>query len=195
MTFHPQYPTRLLSGSEDELCCIFELTESTEEDALKTVVNVECTVKSAGFWGEDNLNIFCISNTEGLSLWDSKSAERIFNSNDIRPELSRIVGVQIDYIINCYYDFSLHKLCCLTGTHDGNCYCFTIENDGIFLLYNLLNGHKSDIRYAYIHINKNIYTCGEDGILCIWSLNNIPKYNSFGVSGGKSIRKIIRKPY
>lgn len=201
LLFYPKYPTRLISGSEDNLCCIFELTEKTEDDALKTVINTECSVRNLGFWGDNDLYIWIITHTQGLSLWSTITAERIYNYDDLRIEFNKILEINhnvVDYLISCYYDKESKNLLCFSGNHSGDCFIFIINNDGILLGDKLLRGNKSDIRYVYIHdCDKSIYICGEDGILSKWEygVNNNNRYKRSGISGGKSIKKLDRKPY
>lgn len=204
LLFYPKYPTRLVSGSEDNLCCIFELTEKTEDEALKTVINTECSVRSIGICGDNDLYIWVITHSQGLSVWSTITAERIYNFDDIRIDFNKIlndkgINNEVNYVISCYYDKESKNLLCLSGNHVGDCFIFVINNDGISFFDQLLKGNKSDIRYSYIHDkDKSIYICGEDGILCRWEFgikSDNSGYKKNPLCGGKSVRKIDRKPY
>eukprot|EP00752_Nemacystus_decipiens_P008247 g7374.t1 len=82
--FHPHKRSFMLTGSEDGLMCFFDTEVSIEEDALDSVMNAECPVRSVGFFGPEGEGVYCCSNTETLSLWHAAGAQRIKDFGDVR---------------------------------------------------------------------------------------------------------------
>ncbi|CAN0282665.1 unnamed protein product, partial [Laminaria digitata] len=82
--FHPTKRSFMLTGSEDGLMCFFDTGVSTEEDALDSVMNAECAVRSVGFFGPEGEGVYCCTNTETLSLWHASGAQRIKDFGDVR---------------------------------------------------------------------------------------------------------------
>lgn len=52
--------------------------------ALDSVMNAECAVRSVGFFGPEGEGVYCCSNTETLSLWHAAGAQRIKDFGDLR---------------------------------------------------------------------------------------------------------------
>eukprot|EP00586_Coscinodiscus_wailesii_P020574 CAMPEP_0172507840 /NCGR_PEP_ID=MMETSP1066-20121228/206978_1 /TAXON_ID=671091 /ORGANISM="Coscinodiscus wailesii, Strain CCMP2513" /LENGTH=284 /DNA_ID=CAMNT_0013285543 /DNA_START=63 /DNA_END=914 /DNA_ORIENTATION=- len=75
LRFHPTNPSLLLSASEDGLVCLFDTSRPSEEDALRSVMNVECPVRDAGFFGGEG--VYCLTGSETLSCWHGESAMRV----------------------------------------------------------------------------------------------------------------------
>ncbi|CAB1107628.1 unnamed protein product [Ectocarpus sp. CCAP 1310/34] len=82
--FHPHKRSFMLTGSEDGLMCFFDTEVSLEEDALDSVMNAECPVRSVGFFGPEGEGVYCCTNTESLSLWHAAGAQRIKDFGDVR---------------------------------------------------------------------------------------------------------------
>ncbi|CAM9142616.1 unnamed protein product [Ectocarpus sp. 4 AP-2014] len=82
--FHPHKRSFMLTGSEDGLMCFFDTEVSLEEDALDSVMNAECPVRSVGFFGPEGEGVYCCTNTETLSLWHAAGAQRIKDFGDVR---------------------------------------------------------------------------------------------------------------
>lgn len=52
--------------------------------ALDSVMNAECAVRSVGFFGPEGEGVYCCTNTETLSLWHAAGAQRIKDFGDLR---------------------------------------------------------------------------------------------------------------
>lgn len=52
--------------------------------ALDSVMNAECAVRSVGFFGPEGEGVYCCTNTETLSLWHAAGAQRMNDFGDIR---------------------------------------------------------------------------------------------------------------
>ncbi|CAM9964319.1 unnamed protein product, partial [Choristocarpus tenellus] len=84
VVWHPAKPMQLVTASEDGLMCLIDTAISSEEEALESVMNAECPVRTVGFYGPHRDHLFCCTNTETLSLWHPQDAQRIADLRDIR---------------------------------------------------------------------------------------------------------------
>ncbi|CAM9407447.1 unnamed protein product [Hapterophycus canaliculatus] len=82
--FHPHKRSFMLTASEDGLMCFLDTEVSIEEDALDSVMNAECAIRSVGFFGPQGEGVYCCTNTETLSLWHAAGAQRIKDFGDVR---------------------------------------------------------------------------------------------------------------
>lgn len=180
----------LASGSEDGLVSIYDTAQPNEESALKSVLNVEASIRNLDFFGpqnEQNVSpgIWCMTGNETMSVWHWDTAQRmcVYGDNDIRRRLTDVVqtdssvGSQfgsIDYLIGAEWNDQQQHLALLAGTSSGNTAIFYVSNDESFQLHgDLHSGHKGCVR-AYDwnpNYTTTIITGGEDARLCEWDKN------------------------
>lgn len=69
--FHPTQNHFLVSGDEDGLICAYDCTQMNDEDeAVVSVLNTEQSVSKLGFFGAQSDMLYCITQSEMLSLWN-----------------------------------------------------------------------------------------------------------------------------
>ena len=66
--------------------CLFDCRIPNEDDAIESIVNVESAVSKIGFFGSQLENIYCLTGTETLDLWNLQTAQRIHHFDRIRDE-------------------------------------------------------------------------------------------------------------
>jgi hypothetical protein len=65
--FHPVRTSKLLSSSVDGLVCVFDTSgKLDDEDCMETVLPVNTSVSSFGFYGALGENVWCLTNVETL---------------------------------------------------------------------------------------------------------------------------------
>ncbi|KAL3659604.1 hypothetical protein V7S43_015281 [Phytophthora oleae] len=185
--FHPTQPAFVVTASEDGVVCFFDCRISDEDDALESILNVESAVTTVGFFGPQKENIFCLTGTETLDLWNLWTAERLHHYDTIRDDCNSN-GLATDYLINCVYDDQSNELLLLTGNHDGDMNAVNIGTDAASAgklqhAASLKGGHKACVRCIYYDPNSNtLYTGGEDTRLCKWTVPGAPAGTSDGNS-------------
>ncbi|RAW32034.1 hypothetical protein PC110_g11615 [Phytophthora cactorum] len=99
--FHPTQPAFVVTASEDGVVCFFDCRIPDEDDALESILNVESAVTNVGFFGPQQENIFCLTGTETLDLWNLWTAERLHHYDTIRDDCNKN-GLSTDYLIDCH---------------------------------------------------------------------------------------------
>jgi WD repeat-containing protein 89 len=161
----------LISGSEDGLSCIFDTSQPSEEAALQGVLNVQAPLRRVGFFGPSSEGVYCLTGSETLSVWHHDTAQRICDFGPaLRTDLSELATVQVDYLVDCFWDASKQHLSLLTGSHAGDGTVFQVDAGKISPRYKLQNGHRGDIRsWSHIQSGDVFVTVGEDARLCEWN--------------------------
>ncbi|XP_060521428.1 WD repeat-containing protein 89 [Cylas formicarius] len=88
--FHPDDSNTLMSGSTDGLINIYNLVETSEDDALQQCLNTEKFVDSLTWFDEKGrYRISCVTSTVDLQLWDLDGAEPYarLERNDIASQI------------------------------------------------------------------------------------------------------------
>ncbi|KAF4318152.1 hypothetical protein JM18_003783 [Phytophthora kernoviae] len=173
--FHPTQPAFVVTASEDGVVCFFDCRIPDEDDALESILNVESAVTTIGFFGPQKENIFCLTGTETLDLWNLWTAERLHHYATIRDDCNNN-SLPTDYLINCVYDDNSNELFLLAGNHDGDMNAVNIGTDTASAgklqhAATLKGGHKAAIRCIYYDPETTtLYTGGEDTRLCKWAV-------------------------
>lgn len=150
--------------------------------ALDSVLNAECPVRTMGFFGPRGGGLYCCSTTESLSLWDPQGAQRLADFGDIRAlargdskETEGATasgdtgwGVPVDYIVGCRYDEQTDNLWLVAGEFKGSACTAVVSASGITPRGLLDGGHEEQIR-TFDWLGSNVVTGGEDGKLCSWA--------------------------
>ncbi len=74
MKFHSKNPDLILSGSTDGLICVFDISQTDEDDALLCTLNTESSVGKIN-WHETPLGkdlVSCITHTNDLQLFNAE---------------------------------------------------------------------------------------------------------------------------
>lgn len=170
--FHPTQPAFVVTASEDGVVCFSDCRVPDEDDALESIINVESAVTTIGFFGPQRENIFCLTGTETLDLWNLQTAERIHHYDRIRDDCNAH-GIATDYLIDCVFDEGSGELFLLSGNHGGDINVVGIGRAGNGQLQHaatLKGGHKACVRTVYYDTaRKTLYSGGEDSRVCRWS--------------------------
>ncbi|RLN92364.1 hypothetical protein BBJ28_00010730 [Nothophytophthora sp. Chile5] len=172
--FHPTQPAFVVTASEDGVVCFFDCRIPDEDDALESILNVESAVTNIGFFGPQKENIFCLTGTETLDLWNLWTAERLHHYATIRDDCNAN-GLATDYLIDCVSDEQSNELFLLAGSHAGDMNVVTIGTDAASAgklqhAAALQGGHKACVRCVYYDAERStLYSGGEDTRLCKWA--------------------------
>lgn len=93
--FHPTNPDRLASGSTDGLINVFDLTQTTEDDALDHCMNTESSVQTLN-WHRSDVDdelLSCITHVNDLHIYDVNESERVFRQD--RDAITKHIQVQL----------------------------------------------------------------------------------------------------
>ncbi|RWS10809.1 WD repeat-containing protein 89-like protein [Dinothrombium tinctorium] len=169
--FHPSKKDFLLSGSDDCLINLYDLTQEGEEEALLLTMNAEDSIAKIR-WLLDGNKFTCIMQNESIQFWDEDS---------VKPSLvvdrDHSIIQSIDLKDCRTYDSAIDMWC------EGNEVYFAVAtNDGLSTVYRyddnkskepfevhtvLENGHHSLLR-SITSVKDKLVTGGEDAIVCLW---------------------------
>ena len=172
LKFLKSNPSILMSAADDGLICVYDTSVSQQESAVQSILNTECPVRRFGFFGSQNEGLFCLSTIETLSVWHYPSALRIGNYANIREFLN------VDYLVDCYYDANNDSLNLISGKYDGTGIIVKVEPNSLNVESTLLSGHSAQIRCANVSTlpsssNNIITTGGEDSKICTWVSSSV----------------------
>lgn len=186
--FHPTQPQFVVTASEDGVVCMFDTRIPDEDDAAESILYVESAVTKIGFFGPQRENIFCLTGSETLDLWNLNTAERIHHYDRVRDDCNAH-GIATDYLIDCVYDDQSDELFLLAGNHEGLANVVNIGLKGPQLKHEaaLSGGHKACIRSAFYDSGaRALYTGGEDARLCRWTTANVGSAGASPAASGAS---------
>lgn len=167
VAFHPLSPKVMLTAGEDGLVNVYNLAAADADDALEVVLNIEQPVARLGFYGPRGEFLYVLSGVETLSLWHIDRGERVANVENIRALLTDGAAVQIDYLVDCFYDAATRSLFLAAGTFDGLLVLFLVRDSGPVPV-RVLRGHTGVVR-DILWCDTFLVTCGEDGRVCVFS--------------------------
>lgn len=168
----------LLSAAEDGLACIFDTTQPTEEEALKSILTVGTPLRHVGFCGVDMATVYCLTGSETASLWnwDSATCQQDFGGHSLRQRLGQSVGHQLDYLVDIHWDAVSQELMLLAGSATGEAALFRAAGGSNgsgsvdFEPCNVLtSGHRGVVRAWCPLSSSTLITAGEDARLCEWN--------------------------
>nr|CCA26672.1 conserved hypothetical protein [Albugo laibachii Nc14] len=175
--FHPQKQDFIVSASEDGVVCYYDTRQTDEDEALESILNVESAVTTFGFFGMNYENIFCLTGSETLDLWNLEHAQRLHHFASVRDDLTAL-GVPTHYLIDGIASSELSAspdafMTLFTGDHGGSLNCIQIGSSlqGITLnpVSRLTGGHTECVRcLTYSPERQVLYTGGEDARLSAW---------------------------
>lgn len=88
--FHPDNPNKLISGSTDGLINLYDLSQSSEDDAFIDCLNTESSIEELSWFREDNKDmVACVTHTSDLQTWRLEDAQPYgyFHKEEIAKEL------------------------------------------------------------------------------------------------------------
>ncbi|XP_077982815.1 WD repeat-containing protein 89-like [Glandiceps talaboti] len=167
--FHPTNSDALATGSTDGLVCVFDISQRSEEDALVTTLNSESSVSRLDWCGANNEYLYCLTHSEEVMIWDAVESTRITKFDNVKQNLAER-GVEIEYLVDCFYHSGLKTLVVLAGTSGGNLRLLTVGKEILHPVGTLNGGHGSVVRcLQWDNTTESLLTGGEDGMLCLWT--------------------------
>lgn len=192
--------TMLLSGGEDGLVNVIDISIAGSEECVISVLNNDCPVRRLGSFGAHGEGVYVTTSVETLNCWHAQSAQRLGQYSDLREQFP-----SCDYIVDCWaesgadagsdQDASLSLLC---GSYEGDGKVFCVYPDRLAPLAPLQppqpsptaaatgmgeapasspGGHSAMLRccssgcFTSAHTGKRLLlTGGEDSLLCLWEL-------------------------
>ncbi|KRT81845.1 WD40 domain-containing protein, partial [Oryctes borbonicus] len=124
VTFHPEDPNKLISGSTDGLINLLDISNATEDDALLDSFNTESSVERLSWFIEENKDAMaCITHTSDLQVWklDDVQPYAHFRKEEIRKDLKRRLEGYC-YIASMQVNNN-NALLALVGSNYGNGEC------------------------------------------------------------------------
>ena len=186
----------MASGAEDGLITLFDTATKAGDDAVISIFNTECPIRRLGFFGHQDEALYCMSTVETASFWHCSSAQRVGSFPQIREQL------QVDYLVDCFYDASSNALCMLAGTYGGSGKLVLVQPSSLQICGTLDAGHTATIRAVRFLTSisnsslsasavvpmARLVTGGEDARLCTWTLSPEGASTSSSSSGSSSFK-------
>uniref|UniRef100_A0A182PM41 WD repeat-containing protein 89 n=1 Tax=Anopheles epiroticus TaxID=199890 RepID=A0A182PM41_9DIPT len=172
--FHPTNPDLFASASVDGLINVFDISKTTEDDAMEYCFNVETAIDSIN-WHADPTGrdlVSCVTTTNDLHLYDvaSQDSVALFDRERITQSLQRTSAIDCNVVGTHNYgngsffvlagsNFNRGKDCLRTLRYDNKC----LLPDRSF------SGNKQIVR-ASVYNDKDQYliATGECGLITLW---------------------------
>ncbi|XP_067630752.1 WD repeat-containing protein 89 [Eurosta solidaginis] len=176
LQFHALNPDLLCSGSTDGLINIYDIKETTEEDALLTTINTESTVQKLK-WHKNVYEqdiISCITDTNDFYVYFAEEGDVVakFYRSQITAAMKRINEANCNVIDA--HSLENGDIFLLSGTNDnkGEVMRALRFNNNLLPMYDF-NGNKQIVRSSIFDKKNDILvTGGENGIVTLWTKSN-----------------------
>ncbi|XP_072024520.1 WD repeat-containing protein 89-like [Amphiura filiformis] len=173
--FHPTMSDWLATGSTDGLVCVFDISQSSEEDALVTTLNSESSVNRIGWCGSNSEYLFGLTHTESIMIWDAVESSLLTRFDDVRETLAREDQCTVNYLVDCFYHSSLKSLVVLGGADNGDMQLLTVGRDRLHPVHPLTGSHKGIVRCLHWDNRREcLLTGGEDAAISVWQPEHTP---------------------
>lgn len=195
--FHPTEDKTVISGSIDGIINLFDVTQTTEQDAFQSSFNTNSSVAKLRWFknkNEDSI-ISCVTHTEDVQLWHTTDSspysiiprDTISSSMNVKPDL-------FSQIINCHQTDENGNIMLLVGNDNSrgeHLQSLDIINDGPELSpRSLFKNNKQIVRCSWYDYNHGIMvTGGEAGILNVWVPSD-DENNSVGNTGKCTLKEL-----
>ncbi|XP_034015523.1 WD repeat-containing protein 89-like [Thalassophryne amazonica] len=172
--FHPQDEDRMASGSTDGLVNVFDLSQTTEEQALQVTCNSNSSTSSVCWSGADYNQLLCLGHDESLHLWDLSHLDTnepltVFSASDARSLTLLADGSGVEYLVGGSWLEKAQKLLVVGGKNSGDLHLMECDSSGLRLLSSLEGGHSSTVRcFLWDEVREALVTGGEDAQLLLW---------------------------
>ncbi|KAM7343751.1 WD repeat-containing protein 89-like isoform 2-T2 [Cochliomyia hominivorax] len=177
LSFHPQNPDLLCSGSTDGLINIFDLQKTSEDDALLTTLNTVSSVHKLNWHKNvyDKDIISCITHTNDFKLYEYEEGDLIgeFDRAKITESIKRKTAANCN-LINCHNMLD-GGIFLLTGSNlnKGEIMRSLLIQNKQLLPHVDFQGNKQIVRESIFDVNSNVLiTAGESGIVSLWTPQN-----------------------
>lgn len=176
--FHPLCDSRLVSGSEDGVLCVFDCTIADADDAMLSIVNAESAIRKLAFWGPEEVAI--CTHSETLDVWNLESARRVGHFRELRSYCAQELRRPVDYLVDGVYDPVSKSKWVVAGDQTGKIELLEWQECGnpsrdpvtqlVAPLQTLRKGHQAGVRCAaWAPDHQVLYTGGEDARISVWS--------------------------
>ncbi|GFY76281.1 WD repeat-containing protein 89 [Trichonephila inaurata madagascariensis] len=155
----------LATSSVDGLINIFDLTQSTDDEALINTLNTECSVNKFA-WGLDD-HVSCITGNEEYQFWSVEETKPSVSSS--RESISTDSQCNIDYLIDTFV--AGQSFCLAAGTNKGSVQLYCQKKKSLKTIGLLKNGHTDIVRTISYNKGHFLLTGGEDGQICTWKIS------------------------
>ncbi|XP_022104310.1 WD repeat-containing protein 89-like isoform X2 [Acanthaster planci] len=167
--FHPNKPESLATGSTDGLVCLFDISQSSEEDALVTTLNSESSVSRIGWCGTNSEYLYCLTHTETILIWDAVESTVLTRFDDVREKLAEDDQCKVDYLVDCFYHASLKSLVVVGGSYTGDLNLLAVGRERVHKVRSLPSAHSGVVRCLHWdNMTESLVTGGEDSTLAVW---------------------------
>ncbi|XP_063951451.1 WD repeat-containing protein 89-like, partial [Lytechinus pictus] len=166
--FHPTKSSSLATGSTDGLVCVFDTSQTNEEDALVTTLNAESSVSHIDWCGTNSEYLYCLTHTETIRIFDAVESSEITKFDSVRESLKEDL-CKVDYLVDCFYHSGLKSLVVLGGTVSGDLHLLTVGRDRLHFVHSLKGTHKGVVRCLHWDDQtETLITGGEDSVVSSW---------------------------
>ncbi|PSN36389.1 WD repeat-containing protein 89 [Blattella germanica] len=202
--FHPEKQDILATGSTDGLINTFDISKSSEDDALLQSLNTESSVEKIHWFahGDGDHSLSCITHTQDLQLWrlDGAAPYLRFDRESISKSMQRKSSEDC-FMVNVHTTKKPEEILLLTGATAGRGECLrtlSLHKKKLKPTSNFV-GNKQIVRASWYNKNSEILiTGGESGIISLWR----PKTGEENISIAEDLKmnakqkaKHRKKPY
>ncbi|XP_046553147.1 WD repeat-containing protein 89-like [Haliotis rubra] len=172
--FHPSDKDRLSTSCVDGLVCVFDVSQTSEDDALLYTFNAECSVNSIGWYGSRRTKVCCLTSIDTFHVWDTVEGDEEARVNNVKDKLQGAASV--DYIVDLLQPESDSMDILVAGTYGGDVRILEVEDNDVNVVHTLgSGGHTDRLRCCnWDAQNETLVTGGEDSLLCLWSTQTKP---------------------
>lgn len=195
--FHPTEDKTVISGSTDGIINLYDITQTTEKDALQSSFNTNSSISNLRWLknkNEDSI-ISCITHTEDVQLWHTTDSSPYVSI--LRQKISSSMNITPDVysqVISCHQLNENGDMMLLVGNNHGkgeHLQSLNINNNSELLPRTLFKNNKQIIRSSWYDYESGIMiTGGEAGILNVWVPTD---QNDVNLTAGKSSLKELSK--
>jgi len=182
--FHPTNPKACASCATDGLVNFYDLglvpaTGDPEDEAIISTVNSDTSMSRIGYFGPNGEYLYGLTHHEEYNCWhatpreDENENECVVHFADLREAIAK-QGVTVNYFVQNHYDAASQRLYLVGGTHDGQLLIFHVNQGSVSFAAALSGGHSATVRDVHwLPDNNGIISGGEDGMLTLWSREEI----------------------
>ncbi|XP_055702961.1 WD repeat-containing protein 89 [Phlebotomus papatasi] len=172
--FHPRDPNVLASGSTDGLINVFNISQSTESDALDYCLNTEKTVQKINWHQREKGGdlVSSIMDTNDFHIYSAEDNQLLtgFSRENITERLLRNSSIDCS-AIGCHSS-AAKGIFLMAGSnyHNGECLRILEYSDQeLHPRANFIGNHQIVRSYIYEENDDLYVTGGENGIISLWN--------------------------
>ncbi|XP_072389071.1 WD repeat-containing protein 89 [Diabrotica undecimpunctata] len=173
--FHPDDMNKLISGSTDGLINLYDLSQTSEDDALIDTLNTESSVNELQWFTKNNKDcISCVTHTSDLQLWDLDKGEpyQSFSREDL---ITKIMSEHDDDFYLAKFHQLKNSQFILGGSHYRSkeyLRALSLHKKGLEPYLEFKNNQQKVRDSAFNEHTNILVTGGEKGVLNIWKISD-----------------------